>query len=37
MAENVDTPARSGKLVVNGFGTLAEFDRSRLRERTTAA
>jgi DNA invertase Pin-like site-specific DNA recombinase len=36
LTENTDTTASGGKLIFHIFGALAEFERSLIRERTTA-
>jgi DNA invertase Pin-like site-specific DNA recombinase len=35
-AENIDTTTSSGKLIFHIFGSLAEFERDLIRERTQA-
>ncbi|HEX2244095.1 MAG TPA: recombinase family protein, partial [Gammaproteobacteria bacterium] len=36
LTENIDTTTSGGKLIFHIFGTLAEFERNLIRERTTA-
>jgi DNA invertase Pin-like site-specific DNA recombinase len=36
LQENIDTTSSSGKLIFHIFGSLAEFERDLIRERTTA-
>lgn len=36
LTENIDTTSAGGKLVFHLFGSLAEFERSLIRERTLA-
>lgn len=36
LTENIDTTTAGGRLVFHIFGSLAEFERSLIRERTTA-
>jgi DNA invertase Pin-like site-specific DNA recombinase len=36
LTESIDTSSASGRLVLNVFGALAEFEKEILRERTTA-
>jgi DNA invertase Pin-like site-specific DNA recombinase len=36
LTENIDTTSSSGRLIFHIFGALAEFERSIIRERTTA-
>jgi DNA invertase Pin-like site-specific DNA recombinase len=36
LTENIDTTSSGGRLIFHVFGALAEFERSIIRERTTA-
>jgi DNA invertase Pin-like site-specific DNA recombinase len=36
LTENIDTTTSAGKLIFHIFGSLAEFERNLIRERTTA-
>jgi DNA invertase Pin-like site-specific DNA recombinase len=36
LTEGIDTTTSSGRLIFHVFGALAEFERERIRERTTA-
>ena len=36
LTENIDTTSSGGRLIFHIFGALAEFERSIIRERTTA-
>jgi DNA invertase Pin-like site-specific DNA recombinase len=36
LTENIDTTTNAGKLVFHIFGSLAEFERDLIRERTQA-
>jgi DNA invertase Pin-like site-specific DNA recombinase len=36
LTENIDTTTSGGKLIFHIFGTLAEFERNLIRERTQA-